>query len=295
MWIWSACIGIAFLLVVASLVRGPSIAPALRERSPSWSPDGTRIVFAAARGDAADLYVMNADGTRRVQMTSTPWREGAPAFSPDGARIAFESDRDGNFDIYVMPESIGEPRKLTDDHANDRTPVWAPNGRTIAFVSDRAGANNSSVFIMNADGTEVRRIVTGPAEAPQFSPDGRSLAVVIDGAVHLVDLGTRAVRQVGRPSHARTPTWSPRGDRLAFASTEHGETRILTMDLDGSNLEVLVAIPRQAVIEPRWSPDGTNVAFVSVDVPDIAGDSPAIAEAILTLDLSSSRLARLSR
>src|SRR5688500_14146475 len=69
--------------------------------SPSWSPDGAKIVFYSERDGNSEIYVMNADGSRPTRLTRHPANDGSPSFSPDGTKIAFDTDRDGNFEIYV--------------------------------------------------------------------------------------------------------------------------------------------------------------------------------------------------
>ena len=72
------------------------------DRSPAWSPDGSRIAFESFRDRNHEIYVMNADGSDVIQLTDNRGFDRSPAWSPDGSRIAFDSDRDGNDEIYVM-------------------------------------------------------------------------------------------------------------------------------------------------------------------------------------------------
>ena len=68
-----------------------------------WSPDGKRIAYTWFDLTTSDVWVMNADGTGRTNLTNSPQiDEGFPAWSPDGQRIAFTTLRDGNNEIYVM-------------------------------------------------------------------------------------------------------------------------------------------------------------------------------------------------
>jgi len=80
----------------------------VRDTSPAWSPDSTRIAFMFNQHDHQEIYVMNADGSNRVRLTheepfaERPPNNVSPAWSPDGRHIAFFTDRNGKWGLYVM-------------------------------------------------------------------------------------------------------------------------------------------------------------------------------------------------
>ncbi|HEX6744883.1 MAG TPA: hypothetical protein VF087_11720, partial [Solirubrobacteraceae bacterium] len=150
------------------------------ERYPSYSPDGTQIVFrgdldlAEPSGDE-EIYVMDADGTNVRQLTSNGDFDSAPSWSPDGTEIAFEKAAAGTFvpgvpaepgkeaeekDIYVMRADGTHVRRLTDSPGLDEGPVWSPDGTKIAFSSDRDG--QQEIYVMDADGSNPRRLTDNP-------------------------------------------------------------------------------------------------------------------------------------
>jgi len=100
------------------------------DHSPAFSPDGSKIAVSYYQHDHWEIYVMNADGSGRVRLTSTPWRvigdqrlrgeeprqwnNAAPVWSPDGSQLAFLTDRRGLWEIWVMHADGSNPRPLFD-------------------------------------------------------------------------------------------------------------------------------------------------------------------------------------
>jgi TolB protein len=128
-----------------------------------WSPDGKRIAFTSRTAPRAPLsvFIMNADGTDRRQVTHISADEGSaqwPVWSPDGRKLVIQvSGKDHLAHIWVVDAMTGEGTKLA-AHTEpwvDETPFWFPDGRRIAFQSDRTG--RMEVWTMNADGSNLRQ------------------------------------------------------------------------------------------------------------------------------------------
>ncbi len=156
------------------------------EYHPSWSPDGTKIAFASdsesnvvlgreideETGEEVEIlgtqiYIMNADGTNPIRLTSKETWDTSPSWSPNGTKIAFASARDGHWEIYVM-SAAGTPQiRLTNNRSDDTSPSWSPNGTKIAFASD------GDIYVMNADGTNQVNLTHNEASDdndPSWSP-----------------------------------------------------------------------------------------------------------------------------
>jgi len=131
---------------------------------PTWSPDGSKILFVSNRdGDGSKLafYLMNADGSGQGKFGLFFDVEGIqPDWSPVTSKIVFTRGTAAKVDIWVMDGSSPFPgltaRQLTTDIDNNHDPVWSPDGQQIAFTSDKHG--NDDIIIMNADGTKPRRV-----------------------------------------------------------------------------------------------------------------------------------------
>jgi len=140
--------------------------------NPSWSPDGSQIVFAPDGEVEKDLYVVNADGSDESILLHMPGWQIEPAWSPDGRSILFTSSGpDGaDFGIYAVDADGTNPHRLSDQPAAQ--PAWSPDGGQIAFTALRPGSDHAALYVMNADGTDVHEIPGLPVEAtfPSWQP-----------------------------------------------------------------------------------------------------------------------------
>jgi Tol biopolymer transport system component len=212
---------------------------------PSVAPDGRHITF-TDRDQAADIAVMNANGTALRQLTHLSVAAGSAA-------------------------------------RGDRRSSWSPDGRLIAYSeydTDQAG-----VYVMNADGTGQRLVAADGGGVPSFTPDGGTLAferfskgiflvdsaggnervIVADGTV--VDPATQQ-----RTFETNTqPRFSPDGQRIVFArrtavstpgSSPVVEVDLYVMNADGSAITQLTSTPGIDESSPSFSPDGTKIVYV---------------------------------
>ncbi|HNW59208.1 MAG TPA: BamA/TamA family outer membrane protein [bacterium] len=116
--------------------------------SPSWSPDGNRIVFSGlAFSGRRDLYLFEPATQQLTPLTADTFDDKDPAFSPDGRLIAFSSDRgaagaQGGYTLFVYDLAEGTITPVTTGVGHDQMPAWSPDSSHIAFVSDRSGTQN---------------------------------------------------------------------------------------------------------------------------------------------------------
>ena len=160
-------------------------------RSPAFSPDSQRVIYAFAEKGPQQLWSVKTDGTDKQQLTTCSGVSNWPTFTPDGRTIVFSNSREKNYEIYsVGTDGTGE-RRLTNNTLMDIRPAVSPDGRQIAFVSTRTG--NYDIFLMNIDGSHVRQITTSEErdDYPNWHPNGEQLVIVSeqDGAfdLYLID------------------------------------------------------------------------------------------------------------
>jgi len=150
----------------------------ISDRRPSWSQDGSRIVFASNRDGDFEIYTMDSsDGSNVRQLTNNGFgvSDWHPSYSPDGARIAFISNRDEDFQIYTMSSDGSDARKLTEREAirglysRNWQPAWSPDGARIAFNS-RVHGDPGKIYTMSSDGSDIRQLTDFESFEPSWSP-----------------------------------------------------------------------------------------------------------------------------
>jgi TolB protein len=143
--------------------------PRAAEASPSWSPDGSQLVFVSDRGDRPHLYIASAEGGESKQITFQGSENVAPDWGPDG-RIVFSSRLGGRYRVCVYDPAKGVIEPLADDGANYEDPSWAPDRRHV--VASRSVAFRSQVWILDTLGDPPRRLTSlaGDWYSPAWSP-----------------------------------------------------------------------------------------------------------------------------
>jgi Tol biopolymer transport system component len=197
--------------------RQRQLTTGIDARDPVWNPAGTRIAFTLVDATGFHIWSMRAsDGGDRRAITSGPTHDFEPAWSPDGTRIAFTRglEQGDPGDISVIDLTTGTVTVLGASPEYDHQVAWSPDSGKLVF--ERDFGNLFSIFTVNADGSQVVRLTTGPFfdVGPTFSPDGRFIAFGSDRAgTFLDDLwsmnadGRRLHQILTAPSSEAFPDW----------------------------------------------------------------------------------------
>ena len=102
--------------------------------APRFSPDGSKVAFAAEKDGNSDIYVMDLASHATRRLTTDLAIDTSPSFSPDGDQIVFNSDRGGSPQLYVMNADGSGAHRISFGSGRYTAPVWSPDGKLIAFV-----------------------------------------------------------------------------------------------------------------------------------------------------------------
>jgi WD40-like Beta Propeller Repeat len=263
------------VVVAAALVAAGTVMLVVGGRSGDAStvtataaPAPPDIAFSFGDGG---IHAMRADGSGRIRLTRGRPRpelatgDADPAWSPDGTTLAFVRTirlgfEDFRSQVYLLSLDGGPARPVTPgvDGVQVFDPAWSPDGARIAYTLDRLDRRHHfrpSLYLMDADGGNVR-LLARDADDAAWSADGRRLAFVsvrdrngetcydqcnYHGELYVMDAdGSDPVRLTRNRGDDRSPSWSPDGRRIAFASDRNypngGGSEIYSIRPDGSCL-----------------------------------------------------------
>lgn len=230
------------------------------------------IVFTSTRDGNKEIYVMDSNGAREINLTRNRADDLDPTWSPNGEQILFVSNRDGVRDLYLMDADGDNVQRVFRRSGHREQPTWSPDGKMIAYAVPE---ENAIMVASITGGSEKRLAWIGWGRAnPAWSPDGLEIAYdwKDGGKVRIINLNTDKITVFleGRRFVMWQPTWSPTGDKLAFVALKWPKNHVgplrvddkLTLyvaDRGGTWVKHLVKDP--IVNHPTWSSDGSEILY----------------------------------
>jgi TolB protein len=262
--------------------------------TPSWSPDGSLVVFAKD----LPMHIGRVDIRRsrdpRYELVGGSAFNEFVSFTRNGEKFVYQPP---NSQILKLVRWDGSGALIFDGRRSGITPgvvTLSADGRRVAFAIWKSPrpAEVGQLVVMNTDGSHFRVTThdAGHNDFPSFAPDGTRLVYRVGGSserqhtqrgLRILSLADGKITKLTN-GWDDFPTWSPRGDRIAFTGFETGDYEIYTIRPDGTELRQLTHTHGNDAHEV-WSPDGRWIAFVSSrmgwkDEAMITGDSQPYGE-----------------
>jgi len=250
----------------------------------AWSPDGTKLAFAAVRKGRPLLAILSADDGDVVDeyKFDTMGEIFQPSWSPDGKSIAFAGHVGGVTDIFVYNIETKASSRLTQDVFSDMEPAWSPDGKSIAFVTDRFTSNLDNlqfgdyrIALIDVTGGKPREVETGlkgNQVNPQWTQDNGSLVFLSDAAgtsnVYRVSANGGAAEQL---TTANTGVTGITELSAALSVAARADRMAITRFMDGGyDIHVLPSVAPLQPDEP--------VAKTTAELPPVGNTRSAVAQ-----------------
>jgi len=261
--------GIAFTLTAAQTrLTAHKIADFIYEKlTGERGVFSTRIAYVVKQGARFELRVADADGQNAQAILISTEPIMSPSWSPDGTRMAYVSFQNKKPILFVQHLSASkQPAPVANYRGSNSAPAWSPDGRQLAAVLTKDGS--SQVYLMNADGTNLRRLTFSGAidTEPFFTSDGQSIYFTSDrgGSAQIYRMpasGGEPVRVTFEGDYNVSPRISPDGKTLAYISRNSGRFQLMAMDLDSKQVQTLTDGQRDE--SPSFAPNGRIILYAT--------------------------------
>jgi gamma-glutamyltranspeptidase/glutathione hydrolase len=252
------------------------------EREPAWSPDGSRLAYAADRGEGFDIFVVpiknGVASGQPMAATTMPGDERWPSWTNDG-RLVFARRDARQYDLYLTLQVAGSeawqsPVALTETEDSETYPRVSPDGAKVAFISERDSEDDLDLWWMPVPAAAVAKPVPLGARPPKPVTSSVQSTGGNDGKP------LRANRITRVRGHEAYPSWAPDSSRIAFYAVREGIGSVWVATAEPPRPEPAEdPIPRakpaaQAQLvsrrggAPAWSPDGKTLLVTGLPDPE---------------------------
>ena len=225
--------------------------------SPSWSPDRENIAYVSFEEGTSRIFLQKLTTAERRGLKLELGINSSPNWSPNGDKISAVLSKTGNPDIFIYDLQTDKWKQLTNHFGIDTEPDWSPNSKKILFTSNRSGS--PQIYEANLRNNKVKRLTfEGTYNARgRYLPNGKGIVFVHrrNGIFHIATqvLKTGKIRILTDTFLDESPTVSPNGNVIIYATKDAGKDTIAGITIDGKTKFIMSSIKGEAR-EPAWSP-----------------------------------------
>lgn len=237
----------------------------------SWTPDG-RVVYVSGESGNPDIWIMDADGSNKKQLTVDAGSDFDPRVATDGRYIVFASNRTGNFHLWRMNIDGSDQQQLTNG-SGEWSPACSPSSNSVVYTSSDSG--RQELWKVNIEGGKPTPLTSKYSYNPSLSPDGKLIAYSFwdtetkperwGREIISIETGHK-IRDFDIPSSAiwsdgaASFQWIPDSKALTYIDSREGVGNIWSIPLDGSPSKALSNFKSDYIFSFAWSPDGKRFA-----------------------------------
>ena len=230
----------------------------------TFTSDG-RLIFSSEASGTDELWIMDADGSHRQQLTTTDARNAGVSLSRDGRVLVCYSTRGGGTDVWRMNSDGTDARQLTTS-GSDGSATVSPDGQWIAYLS--AAGGKRWLRRMDADGSHQANLSDIPMLpfTPAISPDGHRVAFMAYSPAERSDQIVVIRADGGKPiRRANAPPgwiqWTPAGDAVAYVRSYNGVDNIWAQPVVGGAARQVTRFREGRIYRFAWSWSGKQLAL----------------------------------
>jgi serine/threonine protein kinase/Tol biopolymer transport system component len=237
----------------------------------SWTPGGKLVYFYDGLANT-DIWIMDADGSNKKQLTSNAGRNSWPQVSPDGSRIVFTSSRSGTTNVWIMGIDGSNPKQLTDQIRNENA-TFSPDGNWIVYASYYP--ETQGLWKVPAEGGSPVRLTEGKFQVPTVSPDGKLIAALYLAhptapdqlanqiAVVSIDGGPviKTFDKGNSPTAGAVIMWSPDGKSILYNQVKDSIANLLGQPIAGGDSKQISNFKDGFIYSFSASRDGKQIAI----------------------------------